>query len=61
VKRAVNKMKSRKAQGSDEVTVNILKAGGEPEIRRLLKFFTDLWKNEPMVKEWSVAILIKVY
>jgi hypothetical protein len=35
-------MKSRKAQGTDEVTVNILKAGGEPVIRWFLEFFTDV-------------------
>ncbi len=43
VKKAVNQMKSRKAQGTDEVTVNILKAGGEPVIRWFLEFFTDVW------------------
>ncbi len=31
--KAVNQMKSRKAPGSNEVTVDILKAGGEPVIR----------------------------
>jgi len=44
-------MKSRKAQGNDEVTVNILEAGGEPVIRWFLEFFTDVWEDEPLVKE----------
>ena len=54
-------MKSRRAPGSDEVTVDILKAGGEPIIRWLFEFFTDVWKNEQMVKEWSMTTLIKLY
>ena len=35
VRKAMNQMKSRKAPGGDEVTVDILKAGGEPVIRWL--------------------------
>ncbi len=40
-------MNARKAQATDEVTVNIVKAGGEPVIRWFLEFFTDVWENEP--------------
>ncbi|CAF4919165.1 unnamed protein product, partial [Rotaria socialis] len=61
VKRALNQMKSRKAPGSDEVTADILKAGGEPVIKWLLEMFTDMWENEQVVKEWSSATLIRLY
>jgi molybdenum cofactor biosynthesis enzyme MoaA len=47
VKKAVNQIKSRKDQGTDEVTVNIVKGGGEPVIRWFLEFFTDVCENEP--------------
>ena len=42
VRNALNQMKSRKAPGSDEVTIDILKTGGEPAIRYLLNLFTDV-------------------
>ncbi|CAF4230155.1 unnamed protein product [Rotaria magnacalcarata] len=61
VRKAINQMKSRKAPGSDEVTVDILKAGGESVIRWLFYFFTDVWKNEQMAKEWSITTLIRLY
>ena len=58
---AVNQMKSKKAPGSDDVTVDILRAGGEPVIRWLFKFFTDIWENEGTTKEWNIMTLIKIY
>ncbi|CAF1127812.1 unnamed protein product, partial [Didymodactylos carnosus] len=61
VRRAVKQMKSRKAPGSDEVTADLLKAGGEPVIRWLFEIFTDVWKNEEMVEDWSLALLIRLY
>ncbi|CAF1490558.1 unnamed protein product [Rotaria magnacalcarata] len=61
VRKAINQMNSRKAPGSDEVTVDILKAGGESVTRWLFTFFTDVWKNEQMAKEWSITTLIRLY
>ena len=58
---AANQMKLRKAPGRDDVTVDILKAGGEPVIQWLLKFFTDVWENEETTKEWKIMTLIKIY
>ena len=46
VRKALSQMKSRRSPGSDEVTVGILKAGGEPVIHWLFEFFTDVWQNE---------------
>jgi hypothetical protein len=38
-----------------------LKIWLDPVIRWLFKFFTDVWKNEQIVKEWSVTTLIRLY
>ena len=61
VRKALKQTKSRKAPGSDEITADILKAGGEPVIQWLFKFFTEIWENEQMVKEWNMTTLIKLY
>ena len=61
VRKALSQMKSRRAPSSDEVTVDILKAAGKPIIYSLFEFFTDVWENEQMVKQWSMTTLIKLY
>jgi hypothetical protein len=61
VRKALRQMKSRKAPGNDEVTADILKAGGEPVIKWLHEMFTDVWKNEEAAEEWNLAILIRLY
>ena len=61
VRKALSQMKSRRVPGSDKVTVDILKAGGGPIIHWLFEFFTDVWENEQMVKEWNMTTLIKLY
>ncbi|CAF2223088.1 unnamed protein product [Rotaria magnacalcarata] len=59
VRKALNQMKSRKAPGNDEITADLLKAGGEPVIKWLHENFSDVWKQEEMVEEWNLAILTK--
>ena len=61
IRRALNQMKSRKAPGSDEITADIFKAGGAPIIQWLHEIFTGVRKNEEMMTDWNLAILIKLY
>ncbi|CAF2093080.1 unnamed protein product [Rotaria magnacalcarata] len=61
VRKALNQMKSRKAPGNDEITADLLKAGGEPVIKWLHEIFSDIWKQEEMIEEWNLAILIKLF
>jgi hypothetical protein len=54
-------MKPRKAPGNDEITADLLKAGGEPVIKWLYEIFSDIWEQEEMVEEWNLAVLIKLF
>ncbi|CAF1351176.1 unnamed protein product [Rotaria magnacalcarata] len=61
VQQALQQMKNRKAPGKDNVTAELLKAGGIPVIKWLHEIFVDIWKNEQMVADWTLAIIIRLY
>ncbi|CAF4057002.1 unnamed protein product [Rotaria sp. Silwood2] len=61
VKEANNKMKSGKVPGIDGVSVDLLKAGGEPIAIWLHEIIVEIWENEEKVEDWTIAILIRIY
>ncbi|CAF5168798.1 unnamed protein product, partial [Rotaria magnacalcarata] len=61
VQQALQQMKNRKAPDKDNVTAELLKAGGIPVIKWLHEIFVDIWKNEQMVADWTLAIIIRLY
>ncbi|CAF1574985.1 unnamed protein product [Didymodactylos carnosus] len=61
VVQAIRQMKSRKAPGKDDVTAELLKAGGMEIALWLHQIVVDAWINEEMVEDWTMAILIRLY
>ncbi len=54
-------MKNRKAPGNDNVTADLLKAGGTPVLTWLHELFVDIWKREEIVNDRTLAILICLF
>ncbi|CAF0801605.1 unnamed protein product [Didymodactylos carnosus] len=61
VVQAIKQMKSRKASGKDDVTAELLKADGMEIALWLHQIIVDVWINEEMVEDWTMAILIRLY
>ena len=61
VQMALKQMKSGKASGNDEITADLLKAGGMSVLRRLYHLFVEIWKTEQMIEDWSLAISIRLF
>jgi hypothetical protein len=61
VVRAIQQVRNRRAPGKDEIPVEILKAGGQPLAEWLHEIIRDVWEQEIMVKDWTAAVLIRLY
>ncbi|CAM4833486.1 unnamed protein product [Rotaria magnacalcarata] len=58
---ASKQMKNGKAPGNDGISIDVIKAGGLPMAKWLHEIFVDIWENEIMIKDWTTAILIRLY
>ncbi|CAF5059280.1 unnamed protein product, partial [Rotaria magnacalcarata] len=58
---AVGQIKNKKAPGKDDVPVELLKAGSHYIAEWLHEIIRDVWEQEVTVKEWTEAIIIRLY
>ena len=61
VQQALNQMKNRRAPGNDDITADLLKAGGITVVTWLHEIFVDIWTIEEIVEDWTLAILIRLF
>jgi hypothetical protein len=61
ISQALKQMKNRKAPGNDDISADLLKTGGLPVLKWLHKIFVDIWENEEIVDDWTLAILIRLF
>ena len=60
VKRAIGALKSNKSPGSDGITGEMLKSGGEPLARQIHELCNKAWHEGTIPEEWSKSILVRV-
>ncbi|CAF4582535.1 unnamed protein product, partial [Rotaria magnacalcarata] len=61
VVKAIGQIKNKKVPGKDDVPAELLKAGGHYIAEWLHEIICDVWEQEVMVKEWTEAIIIRLY
>jgi hypothetical protein len=61
VSQALKQMKNRKAPGNDDISADLIKAGGLPALKWLHEIFVDIWQTEEIVDDWTLAILIRLF
>jgi len=57
---AIKTMKNGKAEGSDNIPAEVLRADPHATADILLPLFQDIWQKEKFPKEWKEGIIIKV-
>ncbi|CAF4143408.1 unnamed protein product, partial [Rotaria magnacalcarata] len=60
VKEAIYKLKKNKSPGIDEITAEMLQAGGEQLAQKIHELCNRAWKEETIPEQWGKAILVPI-
>lgn len=58
---AINKLKSQKAPGEDNVPAELIKHGGPELWNRLHRIIVKVWEDENLPEEWLMGLLIPIH
>ena len=61
VQRAMNRMKTGKAVGLDDIPIEAWRSLGEPAVNFLTSLFNALLESEEIPKEWRKSILVPIF
>jgi len=61
VELAINKLKSHKSPGTDQILAELIKAGGRTICLETHKLITSTWKNEKLPEEWKELIIVPIH
>jgi hypothetical protein len=61
VDRATEKLKRHKSQGSDQIPLELIKAGGRTIRSDIYKFINSIWKKEEFPEQWKESITVPIY
>ena len=60
VELAINKLKSHKLPGIDQILAELIKAGGRTICLEIHKLITSIWKKDKLPKEWKESIIVPI-
>jgi len=58
---AIGKLKSHKSPGIDEISAELIKAGGGTICGEIHKLITSIWKKENLPEEWKESIIVPIH
>jgi len=61
VERAIDKLKSHKSPGIDQILAELIKAGGRTICLEIHKLITSIWKKEKLREEWKESITLPIH
>jgi hypothetical protein len=57
----IEKLKSHKSPGIDQIPTELIKAGGRTIICEIHKLIISIWNNEELPEEWKESIIVPIY
>jgi len=61
VELAIDKLKSHKSPGIDQIPAELIKAGGRTICLEIRKLITSIWKKEKLPEEWKESIIVPIH
>jgi len=61
VELAINKLKSHKSPGIDQIPAELITAGGKTICLEIHKLVTSIWKKEKLPEEWKESIIVPIH
>jgi hypothetical protein len=61
VELAVDKLKSHKSPGIDQIPAELIKAGGRTIFLEIHKLITSIWKKEKLLEELKESIIVPIH
>ena len=61
VELAIDKLKSHKSPGIDEIPAELIKVGGRTICLEIHKLITSIWKEEKLPEEWKESIIVPIH
>jgi hypothetical protein len=61
VELAIDKLKSRKSPGIDQIPAELIKAVGRTIRRAIHKLIISIWNKEELPEEWKESIIVPMY
>jgi len=58
---AIDKLKSHKSPGIDQITAELIKAGGRTIFLEIYNLITSIWKKEKLPKKWKESIIMPIH
>ena len=58
---AINKLKSHKSPGIDQILAELIQAGGRTICLEIHKLITSIWEKEKLPEEWKVSIIVPIH
>jgi len=58
---AIDKLKSRKSPGIDQIPAELIKTGSRTICLEIHKLITSIWKKEELPREWKESIIVPIH
>ena len=58
---AIDKLKSHKSSGIDQISAELIKAGGRTIYLKIHKLIISIWKKEKLPEEWKESIIVPIH